>query len=252
MASLLLAQPTFLARRSPYSSLLNLDCSADLSSYSRNLGPTVPPRSPALSSEMLRQQFEGHREMLLRTRQAQNAAPAQPQTQNQNQTQTHMYSNSIAPAQQQQQHYYPDPRASAQNTTPQQFGFRQPAAPARAERSPSPGKLDTYPRELREALEESARNNGARGNENAIYHVVEDLDSDYMDDSSDVIGTYRNVHTANLKAAEQMVEGGYLESDDESELRVSIGEDGNLWMQTATEGSTGGRVSIYVRRGELR
>ncbi|KAF2854821.1 hypothetical protein T440DRAFT_360096, partial [Plenodomus tracheiphilus IPT5] len=53
--------------------LLSLDCSADLQSYSRNLGPGVQEKTFQRTSDALRAQLEEHRDFLLRHQQNEHA-----------------------------------------------------------------------------------------------------------------------------------------------------------------------------------
>ncbi|KAF2790927.1 hypothetical protein K505DRAFT_250127, partial [Melanomma pulvis-pyrius CBS 109.77] len=66
------------ARNQPYEfskppvsrTLLNLDCSADLTSYSRSLGPSVPDRKTAINNEDVRAHIEDRRDHILRSRES--------------------------------------------------------------------------------------------------------------------------------------------------------------------------------------
>ncbi|KAF2242566.1 hypothetical protein BU26DRAFT_128586 [Trematosphaeria pertusa] len=228
--------------------LLNLDCSADLTSYSRSLGPAAPHTgqstqalTPTLDSEALRAQFESHHEHLLQHRQLELqrqeavgwASPA-----------ANLYA--AVPGSRATLHGPEAHSISAQSS------YQWP--PQRRKPSPVAGDVSTYPPALRRALERSSVINGApSSHESTVYHVIRDMDSDYMEDTSDIVGTYRSLHLANLVAAEYFIRefwdaGEAAGEEPEFELR----EAGCLYTEVQTEGSTGGLGSVYVRRGSLR
>ncbi|KAF2684918.1 hypothetical protein K458DRAFT_403855 [Lentithecium fluviatile CBS 122367] len=241
--------PASLSRRIP-TTLLNLDCSADLNSYSRSLGPQAQTRPLLpLSSDALRAQFESHRDQLLRHRQALGYVGASP-------AQTPQLAHAMAPA---PHHHHPSPSTSTgiihQHIAPAPPAYRQPppTAPTRGQ-SPVGGSVDTYPGQLRIALEESARVNHAPAERNVIYNVVEAVNSEYMDDTFQIIGTYKNLHSANLAAAEHMIDEGHWASGTHAgnEPEIALRRDGTLRLEIETDGSMGGLVSVFVQPERLR
>lgn len=58
-------KPYEFSRPPPSQTLLNLDCSSDLNSYSRSLGPGVPGRKISINDEAVRAHIEDRRDHIL-------------------------------------------------------------------------------------------------------------------------------------------------------------------------------------------
>ncbi|PSN60379.1 hypothetical protein BS50DRAFT_443518, partial [Corynespora cassiicola Philippines] len=188
--------------------LLNLDCSSDLSRYSRDLGPGVQARNAAYRSDVLRAQFEDHREHILRHKQ-QFGSPVQTLAQ----IPTPAYTSASVPPIPFQAsrpghpgHGSPfqSPHTIQHRTLPKQFPDKPLSSWARY------GKPETYPLGLREAIEKSSRilANAPPDPKGTIYHVVVSSDkrSTYTDDTHEVVGTYTTIRPAIEKAIEHFVE----------------------------------------------
>lgn len=71
-----------------------------------------------------------------------------------------------------------------------------------------------------------------------------------MADSTDILGNYRSMHSANLAASKHFV-AEYGGSGFEEECEFMLKEDGSLRLVIETDGSMGGRVTVYVQRSKL-
>jgi hypothetical protein len=90
---------------------------------------------------------------------------------------------------------------------------------------------------------------------NTIYNVFMEMRSTYMDNSSETVGTYKNVHAANQAAIEYIIEEGHYSSGAHAgyELEIDLDEeDGTLHLEIETDGSMGGLVSVWAQPGRLR
>jgi hypothetical protein len=212
--------------------LLNLDCSADLRHYSRNLGPGVQERTFQTTSDALRKQLDEHRDFLIRHQRQQqpNATPAPvlsgPAT---------IAPRSYAPPASQ----YPQPPPLLQSAAPQShpLAIRPTAAVV-------PGDVNTYPPALREALYSRKPISRAQDGR-TIYHVMSSSGDGYNSDHEQVVGTCRSMQAANELAARYFVD--YLGGPtDEDQYRLAA--NGALHCEVDTGD---GRVCVRVQEGRL-
>ncbi|CAO2648961.1 Nn.00g099100.m01.CDS01 [Neocucurbitaria sp. VM-36] len=208
-------------------SLLSLDCSADLRSYSRNLGPGVQEKIFQRTSEALRAQLEEHRDFLLRHNKS-------------DLVQVSPVPHLLAPA----------PLAvpisnigKAQSHIIHAYGMA-----AALPQTPRFGDINSYPPALRDALDRSAALQ--RPDDDAIYHVMEDIQSTYMEDSKRIAKICDNVQEANEEVVRLFLEEGYYTSGTYAcnEAEYEVFEFGGLRCAIETDGSTGGFTEIYVLR----
>jgi hypothetical protein len=207
--------------------LLNLDCSADLRHYSRNLGPGVQERIFQTTSDALRKQLDEHRDLLIRhNRQQPNVAPAPVLS----------GPSVIAP-----RSSYAPPTSQIQPPPP----LFQPAAPRQQPlqtRSVVPGDVNTYPPALREAL--YSRKSVSRAHDGrTIYHVC--TGDGYSSDNTEVVRTCRSMQAANEFAARYFVDNWVLSNE---EQKYSLLANGALHCELEVDD---GRVSVYVQEGRL-
>ncbi|KAI8935742.1 hypothetical protein NX059_007262 [Plenodomus lindquistii] len=230
--------------------LLQLDCSSDLRSYSRNLGPGVQEKTFQRTSDALRAQLEEHRDYLLRHQQHGQAQL----------TPVSQFHSPVAPSQQvmppshhatpvfrdvgrPQYHVQPPQPQAPQALAPQ--WSRAPKPP-----SPIPGKVETYPRALRDALEQCRRQTAATPDDGTLYHVIYELAADYMDDQHEVVTTCRTPWIASNKVAEYFV-GEFLNGCAVDDPEYEVSSQGTLRCEVATDGSLGGRAMVFVRPGRM-
>ncbi|KAF1358087.1 hypothetical protein EJ07DRAFT_157101 [Lizonia empirigonia] len=231
--------------------LLNLDCSADLKSYRRNLGPGVQALCFEKTSETIRAQLDDHRTFLLRHRLGGQASGFPSPVPRLEVPQSHAAPNNDAVP----------PRVTASNGNyhtashplPLQI-LSQPHAPlqtspARPQR-PVPGDIHTYPIDLRQALENCSQYGDGFVEGGHVYEVIERVDRD-MPTTVDVVGAYESLQDANMKVAEVLLSEGYYESAG-GEVTYEVGDFGDLRCDLYTDGSTGGSTEIYVRRASSR
>ncbi|KAF2710308.1 hypothetical protein K504DRAFT_533264 [Pleomassaria siparia CBS 279.74] len=227
-------------------SLLNLDCSKDLTPYSRSLGPSLPDRKTPINNETVRAHIEDHREQVLRSRES-TLQPG-PQGQAQAQAQTLGYPpSSHSHASVPTNIHGPTPRPQ-----PAQFLLQRPlstAPPTPAlprSRSLAPGDINTYPHTLRAALDQSSRHPVELPYSNVVYQVIEHIDSRYVDESTEVVATYANLHSTNLKAAEYFVDnysGCFHHRYNEPEFNLH--RDGSLELKMDIHGPNGGIFTVW-------
>lgn len=214
-------------------SLLNLDCSADLRSYSRNLGPGVQEKLFQRTSDTLRAQLDEHRDFLLR-----------------HQRNSQMQIN-------------PVPRVNAPNplTVPRPWSHtlpsHEPAQPlARSPTPPPPqspvlGDINTYPPALRAALEQCTA--VQQPEDNIVYRVMFEVQGAYAGhDVHDIAGTYDSLQEANEQVVQMFLFDGTYSSGASAGYEADYEvEGGALSCAIETDGSTGGYTQIYVRRVNL-
>ncbi|KAF1929714.1 uncharacterized protein M421DRAFT_127071 [Didymella exigua CBS 183.55] len=243
-------QHAFLTARN----LLNLDCSADLKSYRRDLGPGVQAKCFEKTSDTIRAQLDDHRAFLLRHRQngqasgfpspvprlepppshAAHSSPAQP----------HMSSPNN------NYHIASHPRPLSVLSQPHAPRAPQPApSPSRPQNS-VPGRIATYPASLRQALERG-RQYGHRHEAGYVYEVIVHVSSQEYLITKDRVGAYESLQDANMEAVGVLLSGGYYGSAlDEPTCEVE--ENGALRFELYTDGFTGGQTEIYVKRARAR
>lgn len=260
MAAAILARPDSFHRQQR---LLHLDCSADLRSYSRNLGPGVQEKIFERTSDALRTQLEEHRDFLLQHQHQQHG-----QGRLDSITRSHVpYAQHVpqpAPARLEPSPYaYIQPSgtaaavASASRTAQTHAVLGSPysakrIAPRRPQ-NPIAGDIATYPRALREALERCLALQTTNDSEDTVYHVIIAVQSTYMDDSHEIVGTYTNLREANEKMADMFLfNGDYASGIDADETpEYDVKEGGLLSCAIMTDGSTGGYCTYYVQRARL-
>jgi hypothetical protein len=229
--------------------LLNLDCSADLTSYSRSLGPVVPDRKISITDETVRAHIEDRRDHILRSRESSRGPQVQAQALG--------YPPSGHP------HASVPDNPNIHNPIPRpqpaQFLLQRPLSTAPTPtlsrpRSPIPGNPATYPSALRSALEESSRRAAEPTPSNVVFQVIEQIDSRYMDDSTSIVSTHKTLHSANKFAADHFISeyGGCLDQGFEREPEFGLDRYGGLEMRVETDGSMGGLCSVYVRGSTVR
>lgn len=203
-------------------SLLQLDCSADLRHYSRNLGPGVQERIFQSTSDALRTQLDEHRDFLL---------------QHQKQKQPHLAPVSVpVPALTQSYAHRPYPQ------TPQPAPVLSSIPAAIVTRSPTktvPGDINTYPLALREALYSNKTSRADDGR--AIYHVVFSKASSHSSDEAVIVASCTSMIAANEVAAQCFLEK-YLDKGEEIKYK-QLGN-GALSCEATADKQ---RISIYVQ-----
>lgn len=224
--------------------LLNLDCSADLKSYRRNLGPGVQAKCFEKTSDTIRAQLDNHRAVLLKHRRS---------------GQANGFPSPVPRLEVPQQHTPLSHRAGGMQVTAPSGNYHtashprplqilsQPHAPQQPRpmarpRQPIEGNVATYPPDLRQALEQCAQFPDDHHLDIA-YEVVVQIHSNYMEDSKEVVGTYRSQQEANMQVAATFLFDGYYESGADPDYEV---EDGSLQISVSTDGSMGGYTTISV------
>ncbi|KAJ4986570.1 hypothetical protein SVAN01_07879 [Stagonosporopsis vannaccii] len=225
--------------------LLNLDCSADLRSYRRDLGPGVQAKCFEKTSDTIRAQLDNHRAILLRHRQSGQAS---------------VFPSPVPRLEVPRGQTVPSNRAGMSQVTPSNDNYHtafhprplqilsQPHAPQQTRPSTQPqrpvaGDVTTYPTDLRRALEQCAQYPDEHGTDTA-FEVVVHVASTYMDDSTDVVGACRSLQEANMQVAEAFLFHGYHDAGINPTYQVEI--DGGLQIEVMIEGSMGGRITISV------
>ncbi|KAJ8115672.1 hypothetical protein OPT61_g2742 [Boeremia exigua] len=225
--------------------LLSLDCSADLRSYRRDLGPGVQAKCFEKTSDTIRAQLDDHRAFLLRHRQKGQASglPSPVPRLEVLQSHTMPSQNAVPPQMTAPTNNY----HTAFHPRPLQI-LSQPHAPQRAPaprpQEPVPGNVATYPIDLQRALQQCAQY-GNKYEPDNVYEVVVEIDSEYMKDSREVVGTFKRLQEANMHVARVYLDDGYYDSGSDATYEV---EDGvSLKISVMTDGSTGGYTTISVK-----
>ncbi|KZM21597.1 uncharacterized protein EKO05_0008048 [Ascochyta rabiei] len=247
-------QPYSVPRQHAYPSsqnLLNLDCSADLKSYRRDLGPGVQAKCFEKTSDTIRAQLDDHRAFLLRHRKSGQASrfPSPVPRLEVLQSYTVPSNNAVPPQLTVPNNNY----HTASQPRPLQI-LSQPHAPlqtspARPE-SPVPGNIGTYPIGLRQALERCNRY-GDRHEAGRVHEVIVRITRERMPTTQDVVGVYESLQDANMKAANIFLFDGHYESG-LYQPTYEVGDMGHLRCAVETDGSTGGYTEIYVKRASAR
>ena len=246
--------PQFYTRQHAFSTsrnLLNLDCSADLKSYRRDLGPGVQAKCFEKTSDTIRAQLDDHRAFLLRHRQSGQASgfPSPVPRLEVPRSHTVTSNNAVPPPMTAPINNY----HTASHPRPLQI-LSQPHAPqqlvsASRPQSTVPGNIATYPIDLRRALEQCAQY-GHQYEPNTVYEVIVDIGSNYMRDSKDVVGTYESLQEANMQVASVLLFDGYYASGDNPAYEIESA--GRLKVNVMTDGSTGGDTTIWVKKVPAR
>lgn len=232
--------------------LLNLDCSADLKSYRRDLGPGVQAKCFEKTSDTIRAQLDHHRAvLLLRHRQSGQASGFPSPVPRLEVPRDHTVASNRAGGSQMMVSndnyhtaFHPRPlQILSQPHAPQQ------SRPATRPQQPTAGNIATYPADLRRALEQCARYGDEYGTDTVFEVVVQDA-SNYMEDSKEVVGAYESLQEANMQVARVFMFDGYYESG--SDPAYEVEDDGSLQIEVMTDGSTGGHITISVEEVEAR
>ncbi|USP79870.1 hypothetical protein yc1106_07144 [Curvularia clavata] len=208
-------------------SLLQLDCSADLRHYSRNLGPGVQERIFQATSDALRSQLDEHRDFLLRH-----------QKQKQLQPPPHLAPVPVpAPALTQsyahRPYTQPPPPASVLSSLPATIVTRSPTKTV-------PGDMNTYPLALREALY-SNQSTSQADDGRTIYHVISSKASSQPSDEAVIVASFGSMVAANEVAAKYFLEK-YLDKGEGIQYK-QLGN-GALSCEATVDKQ---RISIYVQ-----
>ncbi|KAF2624347.1 hypothetical protein BU25DRAFT_158358 [Macroventuria anomochaeta] len=231
--------------------LLNLDCSADLKSYRRDLGPGVQAKCFEKTSDTIRAQLDDHRAFLLRHRQSGQASGFPSPVPRLEVPQSHtVHSNNAIPPQlaAPNNNYHTASHPRPLQILSQPHAPQQTVPPSRRG-SPVPGHIGTYPAGLRQALERCSQY-GHQRQPGTVWEIITDTKSDYMDSSKDVVGAYESLQEANMQVANVFLFDRYYASDDEPTYEVE--GDGGLKIRCKTDGSTGRYVEIYVESAPAR
>jgi hypothetical protein len=261
MMAMVAPQPYTVQRQHAFSTsqnLLSLDCSADLKSYRRDLGPGVQAKCFEKTSDTIRAQLDDHRAFLLQHRQSGRASgfPSPVPRLEVPQSHTVPSSNNAVPPpltapnnnNNNNYHvaYHPRPlQILSQPHAP------QPMIPQSRQRSPVPvpGNISTYPTALRHALEHCSQY-GHQYEPEVLYEVIMETASKYREDSRDVVGTYESLREANLRATDVFLFNGYYAAGANTSYEVS--DEGGLKCDITTDAPTGGSTIIYVERVAAR
>ncbi|KAF1993075.1 hypothetical protein P154DRAFT_528057 [Amniculicola lignicola CBS 123094] len=247
----------------PARSLLNLDCSADLQQYSRNLGPTAQDCRdtiqrfhhdfPGGMPRVDEQRREEPRHQITHVGVGYNPYASVPpphtgrSTPNTTSNVRDISSNPYGP-----EIKAPRPERNVAQAFTHSFENSNPLPQGHMERRPysrpEPVDQSSYPPALRACLERTSSQSQhlAYTDQNARYTVFYRLESSYMDNEMENISTHRSLQEANLKAAEYFMDEFGSVGIDPPKFEVS--REGGLRCTVETDGSTGGRVLIYVSR----
>ena len=228
--------------------LLNLDCSADLKSYRRDLGPGVQAKCFEKTSDTIREQLDEHRAFLLRHRQdgqtsgfpspvpRLEALPSQ-SAPNSNVASPHVSAT--------RDNYYTASQPRPLRMLSQPHAPQQPIQ-ASQRGSPVAGRIDTYPADLRQALERCSQY-GHQRQSGIVWEVITDIMDEYSDNTRDVVGTYESLQEANAQAAFVFLHEGYYNSS--YSPRYEVKGDGCLAIESEVEDA---HVEIYIKREAAR
>lgn len=104
---------------------------------------------------------------------------------------------------------------------------------------------------LRYALDRCNAHPAPASNPNAVYQVIEDTASTYMDGNHNVVGRYSVLREANEAAVQHFIDGGFLTAGLEAP-EIEVMEGGRISCGIATDGSMGGYTTVYVRGQGMR
>ena len=221
-------------------SLLQLDCSADLRHYSRNLGPGVQERIFQTTSDALRTQLDEHRDFLLqhqRQQQQPHLAPVPVPS-----------GPAPAPALAHRPAFtQPPPLPPPQQQQLQKPPLTSAMGPAIVARSPTKtvsGDINTYPLALREALYSQKSTSRAQDGR-TIYHIVCSRATGRAGDDTVVMGSCRSMVAANEVAAQYFLENCLGNSEDVKYKQLA---NGALSCEAVMDNR---RVSVHVQEARL-
>lgn len=110
------------------------------------------------------------------------------------------------------------------------------------QRSSTPD-IATYPPALRDALEQSSRQEN-QSTTSTLYEVIQYTDGEYRGKSLETVAVLRGIHSANLFAAQLFTQHvatvGF-------EMRVASTEEGGLDLRTKVDESTDARVVVVEK-----
>ena len=231
--------------------LLNLDCSSDLKSYRRDLGPGVQAKCFEKTSDTIRAQLDEHRAFLLRHRQSGQASGFPSPVPRLEVPPSHTAPGNDAGQSQPNNNYHTTSHPRPLQILSQPYAAQQ-TPPASRPQSPVrsiPGQVATYPIDLRQALERATQF-GHRYEQDNVYQVIVDAASNYMDGSTSVAGAHEDLQKANLLVANIFIFDGYYESGDEPTYEVD--NIGRLRISIETDGPTGGYTTIRIQKAPVR
>lgn len=231
--------------------LLNLDCSADLKSYRRDLGPGVQAKCFEKTSDTIREQLDQHRSFLLRHRQNGQASGLPSPVPRLEVPQSHTASsvNAASPhVNAPSNNYYTASQPRPLQILSQPHAPRQSAPPSR-QNSPVPGQIGTYPTGLRQALERCSQY-GHHRQPGTVWEVITNMTGSHINNGREAVGTYETLQEANMKAAVFFLSEGYYSEIYEPTYEVR--GDGSLVIQSEVDGSLGGMVEIYIKSAPVR
>jgi hypothetical protein len=224
--------------------LLNLDCSADLKSYRRDLGPGVQAKCFEKTSDTIREQLDEHRAFLLRHRQDGQASgfpspvPRLEALPSQSAPNSNVASPHVTAT---RNNYY-----TASQPRPLRM-LSQPHAPwqpvqASQPGTPVSGQVGTYPAGLRQALERCSQY-GHQRQYGVVWEVITDVTDEYSGSRTEVVGTYESLQEANMQSTIVFLDEGYYTEDFSPVYEVK--GDGSLAIQNEFDG---GCVEIYIKK----
>ncbi|KAF2876259.1 hypothetical protein BDV95DRAFT_560330 [Massariosphaeria phaeospora] len=237
--------------------LLSLDRSSDLKIYRQSLGPSVQYRDLSLlSHDGLRAQFEFHRDRLLFYRDQEDQALGYPSPGRGSHappsvpTANTSTANSIhgpTPRPPQAHFLAAPPPAPGRSPLPGDVSTYPPELQqvSARNRSPKPGDVSSYPPELQQVLKSSTKPYHSSPRPGTIYQIIQEIESTYQGDSTDIIGTYDTVDEANYKAAEYFLEEYNLKYCENPKYEVM--NNGTVRLEVETDGSMGGLVTVYIK-----
>ncbi|KAH6629820.1 hypothetical protein C7974DRAFT_193736 [Boeremia exigua] len=248
MSGMAVAQPPTRQHASAASrNLLNLDCSADLRLYRRNLGPGVQAKCFEKTSDTIRAQLDHHRAFLLRHRRDGRTSGLPSPVPRLEVPQAMPGIDAAAT----QMNVPTTKYHTASHPRPLQI-LSQPHAPQQAPSVPQwerpfPGNVSTYPVDLRRALEECARYEH-KYEPHTVYEIVMHVTGERGEHS--VIGSSGSLQEANLLLARMFLFEGYRDYGDDATYEVS--NDGSLRVSVVAEGWQRGEMTITVERNSVR
>lgn len=228
--------------------LLNLDCSADLKSYRRDLGPGVQAKCFEKTSDTIREQLDEHRAFLLRHRQDGQASgfpspvPRLEALPSQSAPNSNVASPHVTAT---RDNYYTASQPRPLRMLSQPHAPQQPLQASRP-RAPVSGQVGTYPTGLRQALERCSQY-GHQRQYGIVWEVVTDVMDEYSDSRTEVVGTYESLQEANMQSTIVFLDHGYYMEDFSPVYEVK--GDGSLAIESEFDG---GRVEIYIRKQPAR
>ncbi|KAF3005873.1 hypothetical protein E8E13_009177 [Curvularia kusanoi] len=231
--------------------LLNLDCSADLRSYRRDLGPGVQAKCFEKTSDTIREQLDEHRAFLLRHRQNGQASGLPSPVPRLEALPSHTAPSSTATsphASAPKNNYYVASQPRPLRMLSQPHAPQLPIQHPRRE-NPVPGRLETYPAGLQQALERCNQYAGHYFQPDTVWEVITDVNGEPGMSGVEVVGTYESLQKANMQAAIVFLTQGYYSEDIDPNPKYEVRGDGSLTIECEIEY---GDVRIYIKSAPAR